>query len=120
MAEKINLKIDENDLTLGDLEDFEDAVGVSLMDALKQTPIKDPETGEVVRDEKGRAQMQVNVSAKALKGLVWITQRRENPEFSLEDARNVRVAAIELAEADADAEGNGESGDAGESDAQSV
>lgn len=115
MTDKIHLRIDENELTLGDLEDFEDTVGASLMDALKQTPLKD-EDGNKVLDEKGRPQMQVNVSAKALKALVWITQRKVNPVFSLEDARNVRVAALELVE---DAEGNGESGDGESADVQS-
>jgi hypothetical protein len=94
-VEKINIRFDEDELTLGDLEDFEDTVGVPLFEALKPKPVLD-EDGNKVTDEKGRPQMGVELSAKALKGLVWIVLRQERPGFTLEDARNVKVAALEI------------------------
>lgn len=93
--EKFTLRIDENEFTIGDLEDFEDVAGVSFMDALKPVPVLDDE-GKPVFDEKGRRETTVNFSPTSLKALVWITKRREVPGFSVEDARNVRVAAMEI------------------------
>ena len=93
-VEKINIRFDEDNLTIGDLEDFEDAVGVPLFDALKQVRQYDDE-GNLVTDERGRPVMAVNLTAKAMKGLVWITLRQERPGFSLDDARSVKVTALE-------------------------
>lgn len=107
--EKVNIKFDEDALTLGDLEDFEDVTGVELFEALKPVPVKD-EDGKPVRDEKGRPVQSVQLSAKSLKALVWIVLRAERPGFSLDDARNIKVAALEIT--DSGDEGN----DVGESD----
>lgn len=108
--EKVNIKFDEDNLTLGDLEDFEDATGVELFDALKPVTVKDDD-GKPVRDEKGRPVQEVQLSAKSLKALVWIVLRAERPGFSLDDARNIKVAALEIVDAGDESEGN----DGGES-----
>lgn len=68
------MNIDVDSLTIGDLEDFEEAAGVSFMQAA----------------ESG------SMSAKAMKALVWITQRKQDPSFSLDDARNVEVSKVEF------------------------
>ena len=94
-VEKFILKIDENDFTIGDLEDFEAVAGVSFLDALAPVPLKDAE-GKPVYDEKGRPQSEVKFSPTALKALIWITKRREVPGFTVEDARNVRIAGLEV------------------------
>lgn len=109
-VEKINIRFDEDNLTLGDLEDFEDAAGVPLFDALKPVPTFDDE-GEKVRDEKGRPVMEVKMSAKTLKALVWIVLRAEREGFTLDDARNVKVAALEMV---GDESGEGQGNDDGE------
>lgn len=109
-AEKVVLKVDPDALTIGDLEDFEDVVGASLFDALQPVPTRD-EDGSVVRDEKGRPVTEVKVTAKALKALIWITQRVDRPDFTLQDARNVRVTSLEIVDDAADPEGNDESGE---------
>lgn len=94
---------DENRLTIGDLEDFEDAVGAPLFEALKPSKVYD-ENGKVERDEDGRPKEEMNLSAKVLKAIVWIANRQENPEFTLADARNVRVTELDIIEADDDEE----------------
>ncbi len=109
---------DENTLTIGDLEDFEDAIGMSLTTALKPIPVRDAETGEVVRHdcrndecegavnddgfcrENGRPLQTVDMKAKVLKGLIWIANRQENPEFTLADARNVKVTELDIVRLD--------------------
>lgn len=105
-VEKIAIRFDEDNLTIGDLEDFEDAVGVGLFEALSPKTVMGPD-GKAERDEKGRPVKEVSLTAKALKALVWIVLRGERPGFSLDDARNIKVTALEMVESpDADAEGN--------------
>jgi hypothetical protein len=93
--ETVALRIDPDVLTIGDLEDFEDVVGKPLYDVLQPKPVIDSD-GKKVLDEKGRPELQTQISTKALKALIWISQRAEKPDFSLDDARNVRVSALEL------------------------
>ena len=98
-TESVSLRIDPDVLTIGDLEDFEDVVGAPLYDVLQPKPVRDSE-GKKVLDADGRPELQTQISTKALKALIWITQRIEKPDFSLEDARNVRVSALELVASD--------------------
>lgn len=104
MAEK--LVVDPNSMTIGDLEDFEDACGMSMDKAFKSVVVRDEE-GNVVYDEpdaKGirRPKTEVQVSAKVLKTLVWIVKRADNPEFTLDDARSVKISELELTGTDED------------------
>ncbi|MGW6535218.1 hypothetical protein ACWGBV_03170 [Streptomyces sp. NPDC055051] len=94
-TDTVALRIDPDVLTIGDLEDFEDVVGAPLYDVLQPKPVIGSD-GRKVLDEKGRPELQTQISTKALKALIWITQRMEKPGFSLEDARAVRVSALEL------------------------
>jgi hypothetical protein len=104
-TETVSLRVDPDVLTIGDLEDFEDVVGQPLYDVLQPKPVIGPD-GKKVLDEKGRPELQTQISTKALKALIWITQRMEKPGFSLDDARSVRVSALELVGVD-DADGPG-------------
>lgn len=63
--------IDLDDLTLGEVEFFEETTGCSI-------------------DEIGNK----NMTTKALLALVVIHQRRTNPEYTLDDARQVHVTDI--------------------------
>jgi hypothetical protein len=107
-TDSVSLRIDPDVLTIGDLEDFEDVVGVALYDVLQPKPVYGPD-GKKVLDEKGRPELETKIPTKALKALIWITQRVEKPDFSLQDARNVRVSALELV--GADGQGNDETND---------
>lgn len=71
---KINFDMDA--LTLGDLEDFEDIAGRGLVEAMQ-----DYQNGKV--------------SMKELTGLVWICTRVENPEFTLAEARKVKLSDLD-------------------------
>lgn len=99
MASKIKLNMD--DLTLGDLEDYEDYVGMPLADALKERPIIGDD-GQVVRDERGRPKKEVQLTIKALTGIVWVVERTANPDFTVEDARKVKVSELEIDESPAE------------------
>jgi len=98
-TDKFILTVDEDEFTIGDLEDFETVAGVSFVSALKHTVVKDDE-GKTVFDAEGRPEKEVNLSPKALKALIWISKRRTDPSFTVDDARNVKVSAIEMAESD--------------------
>ncbi|MCB5179508.1 hypothetical protein [Streptomyces antimicrobicus] len=105
-TETVSLRVDPDVLTIGDLEDFEEVVGAPIYDVLSPRPVIGPD-GKKVLDEKGRPELETKIPTKALKALIWITQRAEKPGFSLDDARNVRVSALELV-ASEDGPGNAE------------
>lgn len=93
------LNLNPEDLSLGDLEDFETITGKQLQDALAAKPVLD-EKGKQVKDEKGRPLREAQLSITVIKALVYLTKRRENPAFTLEDARNVKVTELNFTEAD--------------------
>lgn len=79
------LEFDVNSLTLGEVEEMEEIVG-----------------GEVMRQLGDGAP-----SVKTLVALVYVMKRRTNPDYSLDDARKMKVAAIK-AEAAGDPKENGD------------
>jgi hypothetical protein len=62
-----------DNLTLGDIEDFETASGVSV------TTLTDGGT----------------LPVKAVVALVWVVRRQTEPAFTLDDARRLRMADLE-------------------------
>ena len=68
----MKLTLDFDELTVGDIEDFEAACGIDI------TAIGPG-----------------NMPTKALAPLIWITERRRNPAFTLEDARAVKFSDLE-------------------------
>ena len=109
----MRLHIDPDSMTIGDLEDFESVTGKSFDKVLAGTIVKDEETGEVIKDDKGRPVREVSMRAVDLKALIWVTQRAANPEFTLEDARNVRVTDLAISSDDAEGD-EGKDGNAPE------
>lgn len=98
--------VDPDSFTLGDMEDFEDITGQTLQAAIKPVPVFDDETGERVKDDKGRPVSAANMRAKVLTALVWIAARAENPELTLADARKIKVTELVFESAGDDVEGN--------------
>lgn len=92
------LSLNPEELSIGDLEDFEEITGMQLQDALAAKPVLD-ENGKQVKDEKGRPLREAQLSTKVIKALVYLTKRRDNPAFTLDDARNVKVTELNFAEA---------------------
>lgn len=67
--------MDIDNITLGDIEDIEDYAGLPLSD--------------IGEDKPGVAKLRT--------ALVWVLKRKENPSFTIEDARKLpssEVAAI--------------------------
>lgn len=73
------LKFRPEDFTVGDLEDFEEITGQPLAEL-------------IATFEKAKGT--VLPPAKVLKALVFLVKRSANPDFKIEDARNVKVGEI--------------------------
>ena len=72
------LNLNPEDLSIGDLEDFEDITGMQLQKALEAKPVLD-DAGEQVKDEKGRPLREVQIPTKVLKALVFLDQAPGEP-----------------------------------------
>ncbi|MEU8086335.1 hypothetical protein AB0B57_22335 [Micromonospora sp. NPDC049101] len=96
-----------DDLTLGDLEDFEAYTATSIDEAFKSVPVFDDE-GNRVFDEKGRPESTVKVATKSLVCLVWLMERKTQPDFTIADARNVKITSLVIGDSGSEADqGNG-------------
>lgn len=98
MTEKkkaLTLNINPEEFNLGDMEDFANITGVEMDEAIKF----------VVVDGERRAK----VPASVLIAFVYLTQRAVDPEFTLQDARNVKVKELSF---DREAEDPTEAADA--------
>jgi len=73
--------VDPSELDLGDLDDFEEAAGVGLL-----------ETYEKIQASGGVAELKV----RTLIALVWVCARRDQPGFTIDNARRVRPTDIEF------------------------
>jgi hypothetical protein len=93
------LNLNPEELSLGDLEDFETITGKTLQEALEAKPALD-ENGKQRKDAKGRPLREAQLSITVIKALVYLTKRRDNPAFTLDDARNVKVTELNFTEAD--------------------
>ena len=86
----MELNVDVDSLTVGELVDIADVAGESAMDGLAQG----------------------KVGPKALLGLLWVLHRRDDPAYTLDQARTVRVTDIKINTPGAP-NGNGASNDQG-------
>lgn len=73
---ELELRLDPQKLTLGELEEFEDIAGMTIDEAFY--------SGAPTR-------------AKSLIALVFLTGRRQDPTFTLEDARAVDLSDLQSA-----------------------
>lgn len=75
----MEIVLDVSQLTVGDVEDIEEICGRPFEELDFDHP-----------------------SAKLMKAVIFITGRRDNPDFSLDDAREVRLADVTLKESELD------------------
>lgn len=88
MSERIEIAIDLELLTLGDIEEIEDAIGVETL----------------------REVFKGNVSAKAMVHLAHIMKRKSDPGFTLDQARRLPLTAFTLDGADPKGDGSASAG----------
>jgi hypothetical protein len=70
MTEKI--RVDTNELTLGELAELEETMGASLQSVME------------------------NSQARGMAAIVWLIRRREDPAFTLADALNIRMGDLDM------------------------
>lgn len=95
---KITLNLDN--MTLGDMEDFEDATGKTVEELLGSEPVLD-ENGRKVADPddpKGRPLMKTKVSMRAMVGLIYISLKKDNPSITPADVRAMPINDFEFEE----------------------
>ncbi|WP_162625002.1 hypothetical protein [Streptomyces cadmiisoli] len=96
---------DPKSLTLGDMFLFKDKTGVSVQDAFTARVKRDPDTGEILKDAKGRPLKSTDMDPGHLIALVWLLKRKENPEFAYEDAFNIPAVELEVESPEEDPKG---------------
>lgn len=85
MAEAKPLRFSVDSLTVGDLEDVEEMTDMSFDDILGLLT-----SGKVGTNGK------LGIPIKILKALVFVIYRADNPDFSMDDARKVKVGELEV------------------------
>lgn len=107
MNKRRKLQFNQRLMTLGDLEEFEEITGQTFSQAMKQVPVIDPETGKPQRnpdpEAKGRPLMQTEMSMKGLVAIVYLAMRKEDPEFTIHQARQLKLDEFEIDMSDPDA-----------------
>jgi len=83
----MKLNLDPALLTMGDMADFEDAAGVPLLDTFTKI------------DQSGSIG---DLPMRAMIALVWVCARQDDPAFTLDDARKIKIGDLEI-----DVGGNG-------------
>ena len=83
MNADMRLRVDQSELTLGELADIEDALGCSLATAFDRS------------------------TARAIAALVWVTRKRTVPDFTLADALTMRMDQLDIVTPDS-SDGRGE------------
>jgi hypothetical protein len=81
----VHLQLDVNRFTLAELEDLEDATGMTFT-------------------QLGEKLSSGDYSIKLLRAVVWILRRRDEPGYSLEQAREVQLSDIVFEQAPANRE----------------
>lgn len=90
MSQDVDVDLDA--FTLGDIEDFEEASGVTFMQLHSALQNNDYTV----------------LSGKVIKALAWIMKRHEDPDFTLQQARDVSLGDVDIG-------GNGQQPDQGAS-----
>jgi hypothetical protein len=97
--EKRTIRLVLADLTLGDLEAYENATGHDLMNDLQPKRVIDPETKMPVPDPdspEGRPLLRVTLSAKTYLGLIYLGALRDDPSLKYTDVRPWKLADIDF------------------------
>jgi hypothetical protein len=96
MTNKISINMD--DLTFGELEQFEEVTGLVMSDAVKTEYVRDKD-GRMVADPddpKGRPLTETKMGVKAMMGMVFLSLRRDNPDITWEQVRQMKISDIDF------------------------
>jgi small nuclear ribonucleoprotein (snRNP)-like protein len=96
--EKVKVKLNMDDLTFGELEEFERVTGLVMSDAVRTDIVRDKEGRPIPDpdDPRGRPLKETKMSARALMGMVYLGLLKENPDTTFEDVRKIKLSDVEL------------------------
>lgn len=104
MSDKKKISVNMDELTFGELELFEDVTGLVMSEAVKTDFVRDKQGNKIPDpdDPKGRPLQETRMSVKAMMGMVYLALRRENPEVTFGEVRQLKLSDIdfELTETD--------------------
>lgn len=95
--EKKKISINMDDLTFGELEQFEEVTGLVMSDAIKTEFVRDKNGNKVADpdDPKGRPLTETKMSVRAMMGMVYLSMRRDNPDVTW-----AQITAMKLSDVD--------------------
>lgn len=93
------LAINPDDLTLGEMEEFEELSGRPLAKLLQGDIVKGDD-GRPILGKDGKPMREIDPRVKDMIALVFLAKRREDPAFTIEDARQIKVSELQLGAAD--------------------
>jgi hypothetical protein len=106
MGEKLKVSMDMDDMTFGELEEFENVTGLVMSDAVRSEIVRDKDGRPVPDpdDDKGRPLKQVKMGVKAMMGMVYLAMKRQNPTVTFDEIRTMKMTDIdfEVSEGDDD------------------
>lgn len=108
MGEKVKVSLDMDTLTFEELEEFEDRTGMVMSDAIRTVIVRDKDNRPIPDpdDPKGRPLKEVKMSARAMRCLVYLTMKRENPELQYADTLKMTMNDVDFDVMERDDSGN--------------
>jgi len=100
--EKVRKKISfgEADMTLGDMEEFEEITGKSFSEAMRRVKVIDPETGTQAIDPdpeaKGKGLWSYQMSMKGIGAVIYMALKKEDPSITMDQVRKMHLDDFEL------------------------
>lgn len=98
MTEKRKITMNMDELTFGELEEFELATGLILSDAIKEEIVRD-ENGRPVPDpddEKGHPLKIIKMGTRAMMGMIYLSVKRDDPTTTFDDIRRMKLGDIDF------------------------
>jgi hypothetical protein len=110
MSDKKKVSVNMDELTFGELEEFEDVTGMVMSDAVRTEFVRDKNGNKVPDpdDPKGRPLQETKMGVKAMMGLVFLALRRDDPSITWEKVKGMKLSDIEFEMLEADEEGKDE------------
>jgi len=98
MSDKKKISINMDDLTFGELEEFENVTGLVMSEAIKTEFVRDHQGNKLPDpdDPKGRPLTETKMSVKAMMGMVYLSMRRDNPDVTFGTVRQMKLSDIDF------------------------
>lgn len=99
VTEKKKISINMDELTFGEMEEFEEVTGLIMSDAIKTEIVRDPKTGMAIPDPddpRHRPLKETKMGVKAMMGMVYLSMKRDDPTVIFADVRKLKLSDVDL------------------------